>query len=172
MSQFKRFDASEGRNYNTSHAFPEGTLTWDPGNGLRIHDGYTASGNAVGITDYSSLNNRPYGSSAIHDLLGGGSSANDGMVLQQYNTNQVAWVKLDLGDLTDNNGLLYSRYQLKSSSFAAEVGKTYWVDSTSSTISVTLPATPAAGDWIKLYDGEMKWQTRDARVATQGSGVA
>lgn len=47
MSQFKRFNASENDNYNSSDAYPEGTLTWDPSNGLRIHDGNTSGGNAV-----------------------------------------------------------------------------------------------------------------------------
>ncbi len=47
MSQFKRFNASESGNYNSSNAYPEGTLTWDPSNGLRIHDGSTSGGNAV-----------------------------------------------------------------------------------------------------------------------------
>ncbi len=48
MSQFKRFNASENDNYNTSAVYPSGTLTWDPDNGLRLHDGSTSGGLAVG----------------------------------------------------------------------------------------------------------------------------
>jgi len=48
MSQFKRFNASENNNFNTNDAYPQGTLTWDPNNGLRVHDGSTGGGVAVG----------------------------------------------------------------------------------------------------------------------------
>jgi hypothetical protein len=72
MSQFKRFNASESSNYNSSNANPEGTLTWDPSNALRIHDGNTSGGNAVsastgytrflgtGIGSYDTNNNTSY----------------------------------------------------------------------------------------------------------------
>ena len=48
MSQFKRFNASENDNWNTSAVYPSGTLTWDPNNGLRLHDGNTGGGVAIG----------------------------------------------------------------------------------------------------------------------------
>jgi len=44
---FKRFNASEARYYDQTPLEP-GTLTWDSDNGLRIHDGSTNGGNAVG----------------------------------------------------------------------------------------------------------------------------
>lgn len=63
MAQFKRFNTSENDNYNSSDAYPEGTLTWDPSNGLRIHDGNTGGGNAVGgNTGYTRFLNRGIGS--------------------------------------------------------------------------------------------------------------
>ena len=86
MSSFKRFNSSNNStDHNGNEAFEEGTLTWDSGNGLRLHDGYTGGGNSVGGNNYS-------GTSAIHDMVfGGGSSANNGKFLQQVNTNQVQW---------------------------------------------------------------------------------
>lgn len=85
MSQFKRFNSSENQNYNNSSAYPEGTLTWDPNNGLRIHDGSTSGGVQVVGTSYS-------GTTAIHDMVfGGGSSGDNGKFIQQVNTNQVQW---------------------------------------------------------------------------------
>jgi hypothetical protein len=48
MAQFKRFNASENDNYDTSAVYPSGTLTWDPDNGLRLHDGNTNGGVAIG----------------------------------------------------------------------------------------------------------------------------
>lgn len=63
MSQFKRFNASENGSYNSSDAYPEGTLTWDPSNGLRIHDGSTSGGTVVGgNTGYTRFLNRGIGS--------------------------------------------------------------------------------------------------------------
>ena len=86
MSSFKRFNSSNNStDYNGSEVFEEGTLTWDGGNGLRLHDGYTNGGNSVGGNNYSGL-------SAIHDMVfSGGSSANNGRFIQQVNTNQVQW---------------------------------------------------------------------------------
>jgi hypothetical protein len=86
MSSFKRFNTSNNStNYNGNEVFEEGTLTWDAGNGLRLHDGNTSGGNSVGGNNYS-------GTSAIHDMVfGGGSSADNGKFLQQINTNQVQW---------------------------------------------------------------------------------
>jgi hypothetical protein len=86
MSSFKRFNTSNNStDYNGNEAFEEGTLTWDSGNGLRLHDGSTGGGNPVGGSNYS-------GTSAIHDMVfGGGSSADNGKFIQQINTNQVQW---------------------------------------------------------------------------------
>ena len=48
MSQFKRFNASENNTFDSSAVYPEGTLTWDSDNGLRLHDNNTSGGNPVG----------------------------------------------------------------------------------------------------------------------------
>lgn len=48
MSQFKRFNTSDNTNWSSSDAYPDGTLTWDPNNGLRLHDGNTSGGNSIG----------------------------------------------------------------------------------------------------------------------------
>jgi hypothetical protein len=47
MSEFKKFNASENRNYNSGDAYENGTLTWDSSNGLRLHDGSTSGGNPL-----------------------------------------------------------------------------------------------------------------------------
>lgn len=44
MSNFKRFNASENNSYDSSAVYPNGTLTWDGSNGLRLHDGSTSGG--------------------------------------------------------------------------------------------------------------------------------
>ena len=79
MSQFKRFNSSDNGNWNSGQTLPEGTLTWDPNNGLRIHDGNTSGGNQVG--GGLPINQ---GGGALNDLLfGGASSDNNGKVLIQ-----------------------------------------------------------------------------------------
>ncbi len=111
MSQFKRFNASENKNYNTGDAYESGTLTWDPNNGLRLHDGGTSGGNQIGIADYyqlsnlptlfsgsyTELSNKPTGLSAVLDLIGGSSAEDDGKFLQQQYTPQAgrytAWTR-------------------------------------------------------------------------------
>ena len=94
MSQFKRFNTSENDNYNSSNAYPEGTLTWDPSNGLRLHDGNTSGGNAVGSSNFYDLTNRPTGNTAVHDLQGGSNSAYNGYFLKQTSTGVSEWSAL------------------------------------------------------------------------------
>ena len=94
MSQFKRFNASEHGSYSTE-TFPEGTLTWDPNNGLRLHDGNTYGGNAVGgSSNFYDLTNRPTGNTAVHDLQGGSSSAYNGYFLKQISTGVSDWAPI------------------------------------------------------------------------------
>lgn len=94
MSQFKRFNASEHGNWNTNNAYPPGTLTWDPDNGLRVHDGSTGGGNAVGSSNFYDLTNRPTGNTAVHDLQGGSNSAYNGYFLKQTSTGVSEWSAL------------------------------------------------------------------------------
>lgn len=96
MSQFKRFNASENDNWNTNDAYPQGTLTWDPDNGLRIHDGSTSGGNAIGGGDpyWSDIQNKPNGNTAVHDLIGGASSLDNGKYLKQTTLGVSEWSTL------------------------------------------------------------------------------
>jgi hypothetical protein len=94
MSSFKRFNSSNNStDHNGNEAFEEGTLTWDSGNGLRLHDGYTSGGNSVGgfSGNFYDLNNRPSGTTALSDLIGGSSSINTGKFYQQTSTGQSDW---------------------------------------------------------------------------------
>lgn len=187
MSQFKRFNASENRNYDNGQMLPAGTLTWDQSNGLRLHDGDTYGGHIIGVTEYSELTNRPYGSSAVSDLMGGSNSDDNGKFLQQYATGQSAWANVsyndltdkptipsDVSNLTDSTGLLPAaqvRFVMKSASFTAEAGKTYWVNSSGGAYTMTLPADPTTGDWVKVYDGELTWVTNNLTVNGNGNNI-
>ena len=181
MAQFKRFSGSESESYNSSYVGREGELTWDPDNGLRIHDGNQNGGNPVGISNFYDLTNRPFGNTAVHDLIGGSSSDDNGKFLQQDSTGTSVWAALpsipaDVSDLTDTTNLLSggsssSGFETKNANFTAEAGKTYWLDSGTSTKTVTLPASPTAGDWVKIYDGSLNWTTYNLTVNGNGNNI-
>ena len=62
-------------------------------------------------------------------------------------------------------------HEMKSANFTAEVGKTYWLDSGTSAKTVTLPASPATGDWVKVYDGSLNWSTYNLTVGGNGNQI-
>lgn len=45
---FKRFNVSEMDSFYTGQVYESGTLTWNSDEGLRLHDGSTNGGNAIG----------------------------------------------------------------------------------------------------------------------------
>lgn len=69
-------------------------------------------------------------------------------------------------------GSAYSpSYELKSASFTAEAGKAYAIDTTSASLEVTLPATPAEGDVIALADARGTWATNPVVVLRNGNKI-
>lgn len=83
-------------------------------------------------------------------------------------------IPADVSDLTDTNGLLPAaqvRYITKDADFTAEAGKFYWLDSGTSAKTMTLPANPTTGDWVKVYDGSLNWQTYNLTVNGNGNNV-
>lgn len=320
MAQFKRFSGSVSERYNSSYVGEEGELTWDPDNGLRIHDGNQNGGQQIGITSYNNLNDKPvnlatiqsgsntnhrqflrynkdtyamefaddfkvrpyadisYPNGVVGDKVGDIAFTSDsiyychtepnfigtatlgdasgyspggwivltsipesgpvqlgnrltdgnitstveeivegwpgvtgsrmivrmsadiswhsgmtGTVLSVISSGEGVstgnWVKFsksyndltnkptipeDVSDLTDTTNLLpaaQARYEMKSADFTAVAGKTYWLDTGSSAKTVTLPASPTAGDWVKIYDGSMSWQTYNLTVDGNGNNV-
>ena len=99
MSGFKKFNSSDNiSNSDSSYRGREGELTWDPNNGLRIHDGNTNGGNPVGGSFPINA-----GAGALHSFLfGGGSSDNNGKVLKQNNNIESEWGYADRVDTADN----------------------------------------------------------------------
>jgi hypothetical protein len=83
-------------------------------------------------------------------------------------------VPTDVSDLTDNSSLLPAaqiRYEMQSASFTATAGKTYWLDSGTSAKTLTLPASPTVGDWVRVYDGSLNWTTYNLTVSGNGNNV-
>ena len=59
----------------------------------------------------------------------------------------------------------------KTASFTAVSGNGYFVNTTSGAITVTLPATPSAGDIVSLADYANTWQTNSVTVDRNGSPI-
>jgi len=59
----------------------------------------------------------------------------------------------------------------KTASFTAVSGNGYFVNTTSGAITVTLPASPSAGDIVSLADYTNTWQTNNVTVARNGSNI-
>jgi hypothetical protein len=79
-------------------SFPDGSQQTTAYTG----DGSSFSGN------YYDLNNRPNGNTAVHDLIGGASSGDDGKYLKQTSIGVSEWASIptDVSELTDTTGLL------------------------------------------------------------------
>ena len=59
-------------------------------------------------------------------------------------------------------------WETKTSAFSAEVSKGYFVDTSSSAITATLPASPSAGDTIRFIDLSAAFDTNNLTVARNG----
>ena len=59
----------------------------------------------------------------------------------------------------------------KTSPLTAESGKGYFINTTSGAITVTLPASPSAGDIVAFKDYANTWDTNAVTVARNGSKI-
>ena len=59
----------------------------------------------------------------------------------------------------------------KTSPLTAESGKGYFINTTSGEITVTLPASPSAGDIVALKDYASTWQTNNVVVGRNSSKI-
>ena len=169
MSQFKRFNASENRNWNSSDALEEGTLTWDPDNGLRIHDGYQNGGRQIGITSYQSLNDLPTNLASIQS---GGSNNNRQFLRYNSSTYEMEFANdfrivsfddidfpngtIDVdkaGDVAFDQDAIYYCHQQPNAYSIAYAGSTGWTPAGWLRINSIGPNNkiPQVGD--KLTDG-------------------
>lgn len=68
--------------------------------------------------------------------------------------------------LTSNRAVAGSSSEIKAAAFTAEVGGRYAVNTTSAAVTVTLPATPAAGDTVTLSDAASTFDTNNLTVTS------
>jgi hypothetical protein len=103
-------------------------------------------------------------------VLGGGSSFSGSYT----DLTNKPTIPADISNLTDTTGLLpaaQARYETKNANFTAEVFKTYWLNSGTTAKTVTLPASPTTGDWVKIYDGSLNWSTYNLTVNGNGNQI-
>jgi len=62
-------------------------------------------------------------------------------------------------------------WETKTSAFSAEVSKGYFVDTSSSAITATLPASPSAGDTIRFIDLSATFDTNNLTVARNSKKI-
>lgn len=75
------------------------------------------------------------------------------------------------GVLPPANGGSLAWQSVQTTSFAALAGKAYPVNTTSGAITVTLPASPTAGQLVQLTDYAGTWATNNVTVAGNGSNI-
>ena len=94
-----------------------------------------------------------------------------GTIKTTFSNNIDATGKLKEGSLGFSAGTSWQA--VKTSDFTAVAGEGYFVDTTSGAITVTLPSSPSAGDYVVLKDYARTWGTNAVSIASaKFDGVA
>jgi len=173
MPQFKRFNASENDNY-ASDAYPNGTLTWDPNNGLRLHDGSTSSGNPVIVG-----NTIATGSSSVSLTENGVNITTDIDVTpggKSFEFRDTGILVLPSGgDIQDSSSVSVidkePKFTLKYQNFNASAGTRYCIDAVGQAVTATLPASPSIGDAIYFVDAYGSFNTNNLTIVGNGKTI-
>ena len=75
------------------------------------------------------------------------------------------------GTLSANNGGSVAWQSVQTANFTAVSGNAYPVNTTSGAITVTLPASPSAGNIVQLTDYAGTWMTNNVTVGRNGSNI-
>src|SRR5210317_944193 len=81
-------------------------------------------------------------------------------------TDNITDATIGTADLASSVPLNTQWQSVKTASFTAVAGEGYFVDTTSTAITVTLPASPSAGDVVVLKDYARKWNTNAVSLAS------
>lgn len=175
---------------NNAYTGAAGELSIDTSlNQIRVHDGSTAGGTTVGA-----------GGEVIDDTtpqLGGNLDVNGNSIVSASNGN-IAITPNGTGNIvldgltfpnadgsadqvlkTDGSGTLSftdvsggTSWQLgKQADFNAVAGEGYFVDTTTNTITATLPASPSSGDEITFIDVTGTFDTNNFTVGRNGQNI-
>src|SRR5210317_1587783 len=81
-------------------------------------------------------------------------------------TDNITDATIGTADLASSVPLNTQWQSVKTASFTAVAGEGYFVDTTSTAITVTLPASPSAGDVVVLKDYARTWGTNAVSLAS------
>jgi len=176
---------------NNAYTGAAGELSIDTSlNQIRVHDGSTAGGTTVGA-----------GGEVVDDTtpqLGGDLDINGNSIVSVSNGN-IAITPDGTGNIvldgltfpnadgsadqvlkTNGSGTLSftdvsggtSWQAVKTSAFTAVAGEGYFIDTTSASITMTLPASPSQGDEVAFIDYAGTADTNAITIARNGSNIA
>jgi len=75
------------------------------------------------------------------------------------------------GVLPSANGGSLAWQSVQTANFTAVAGRAYWVNTTAGAITVTLPASPSAGQVVQLTDYAGTWVTNNVTVGPNGGKI-
>ena len=140
------------------------TLAYDAGfvdvylNGVRLSgaDITTTSGDTV--TFASALANGD-----VVDIVGFGT----------FNVASINASNINSGTIPSARfgGAIISSWETKTSAFNVEAGRGYFVDTSSSAVTATLPASPTAGDTVRFIDLSATFDTNNLTVARNSKKI-
>ena len=108
------------------------------------------------------------------------TGASDGVTTSKLATNAVTTIKITDANVTlaklstavqGRLGLELDSATAKTAAFNAAAGKKYYVDTTSSAITATLPASPTVGDNIQFIDLAGTFETNNLTLGRNGKKV-
>lgn len=94
------------------------------------------------------------------------SDGNNGQVITTNGSGVLSWSNQSGGS---GGGL--SAWTEKSSAYTASAGDRLIVDVSSSTVTITLPASPGLGDEVAIIDGSSNAATNNITIARNGSNI-
>lgn len=154
----------------------DGDISIGSGNGFKTYLAWGTTGqsahviNASGALGFSTnLGTTP----ALSGTTGFGTSGQ--ALISAGNAAAPAWGVLGISGggtgLSSNfvNGTIWQSVQ--TASFTAVVGNGYPINTTSSAITVTLPASPTAGKFVSLLDYAGTWATNSVTVNPNGANI-
>ena len=135
------------------------------------------SGDVTGSTSFDGSSNV-----TIATTVGNDSHTHDGRYFTETEADArflgITSKASDSDKLDGQEGSYYTNYtdsyhswEIKTGNFTAVTKKKYFVDTSSSAITVTLPSLPSLGDSVKIVDGASKFGTNNCIVARNGQKI-
>lgn len=118
----------------------------------------------LGNCDNTSDDNKPVSSATSTALSYKQDTLVSGTNIKSINGSTL----LGSGDLAVTGGM--TSYAVSTATTAANNSR-YVADTTSAAFTITLPATPANGDYIELVDAKGTWATNNLTIARNGSTI-